>query len=73
MFHPSELEVFAKTKMTKYEAEAARERLLQSVWRPSPLRKVLALMLFRFAERLAPGQLSAAMPPPSTSEASPTA
>lgn len=62
MFHPSELEVFAKTKMTEYEAEAARERLLQSAWRPSPLRKALAQTLFRFAERLAPGQLAAAMP-----------
>jgi len=63
MFYtPCELEVFARAKMAAYEAEAARERLLQSARRPSPLRKALARTLFRFAERLAPGQLATPMP-----------
>jgi hypothetical protein len=51
---PSDLDRLAKAKEAEYEAEAERERLLEEARALSGLRRRLALLLYRLAERLAP-------------------
>jgi hypothetical protein len=51
---PYELYLYAQDKMTEYEKEAERNRLLAEARAPRGLRRSLALVLYDLADRLAP-------------------